>query len=165
MGQRPNLQKPGASPLERIALSSILVHLVFSTKNREPWIRPAMESELFAYGTTVFKNAGCPTLAMDGMADHIHVLLNLARVKSIAEIVEELKTSTSKWIKTKGADFRGFHWQAGYGAFSVSQSKVADVVGYIQAQKEHHRGRSFQDEFRGLLERHKIAFDERYVWD
>jgi len=147
------------------SLSSILIHLMFSTKNREPWIRAAIESELFAYGTTVLKNAGCPTLAMNGTADHIHALLNLSRTKSMAQIVEELKTSTSKWIKTKGPDFRGFHWQAGYGAFSVSPSKVEDVIEYIRRQKEHHCGQSFQDEFRALLERHKISFDERYVWD
>ena len=84
---------------------------------------------------------------------------------SIAAIVEELKTSTSKWIKTKGTDFQGFHWQTGYAAFSVSQSNVDDVVDYIRDQKDHHRGQSFQDEMRTLLERHRIQFDERYVWD
>src|SRR5882672_9992839 len=104
------------------SLSSVLVHLVFSTRSREPWIRGSVESELHAYGTTVLKNAGCPTLALNGTADHVHALFNLSRVKSIAEIVEELKTSTSKWIKTKGPEFHEFHWQAGYGAFSVSQS-------------------------------------------
>ncbi len=143
----------------------MLVHLVFSTKNRQPWIRTDIEPELFAYGTTVLKNSSCPTLAMNGTADHVHALFNLSRVKSIADIVEELKTSTSKWIKTKGADFHGFHWQTGYGAFSVSQSKMDDVIQYIRRQKEHHRGQSFQDEFRAFLERHKIPFDERYVWD
>jgi REP element-mobilizing transposase RayT len=145
--------------------SAIFVHLVFSTKNREPWIRTPIESELYAYGTTVLKNAGCPTLAMNGMFDHIHTLVNLARVKSLAEIVQELKTSTSKWIKSKGANFRGFHWQSGYGAFSVSQSNVEDVIRYIDRQKTHHQRRSFQHEFRALLCKHGIAFDERYLWD
>ena len=147
------------------SLSSVLVHLVFSTKNREPWIRLPVESELFAYGTTVLKNAGCPPLAMNGTADHVHVLFDLSRVKSIAEVVEELKTSTSKWIKTKGPDFRGFHWQAGYGAFSVSQSSVEQVIDYIRQQKEHHSGRTFPDELRALMRKHGISFDERYVWD
>lgn len=147
------------------SLSSILVHLVFSTKNREPLIRGPVESELYAYGTTVLKNAGCPALAMNGTADHVHVLFNLSRVKTLAKVVEELKTSTSKWIKTKGPDYRGFHWQTGYGAFSVSPSIVDQVVHYIQAQKDHHSGRSFQDEFRALLGKHGIPFDERYVWD
>ena len=113
----------------------------------------------------MLKNADCPTLAMNGTADHIHALFSLSRVKTIVEVVEELKTSTSKWIKTKGPEVRGFHWQSGYGAFSVSQSNVEQVVHYIQQQKDHHRGRSFQDEFRALLRKHEISFDEGYLWD
>jgi putative transposase len=147
------------------SLSSVLVHLVFSTKNREPWLREAIESELYAYATTVLKNLGCPALAINGTADHVHALFHLSRTKTIAEVVEELKTSTSKWIKTKGGDLKGFHWQTGYSAFSVSQSYVAIVTDYIRRQKEHHARQSFQDEFRALLQRHEIAFDERYVWD
>jgi len=104
-------------------------------------------------------------LALNGTADHLHTLFYLSRVKSIAEIVEDLKTSTSKWIKTKGAEFRGFHWQAGYGAFSVSPSNSGQVIEYIAKQKDHHSGQSFQDEFRVLLSRHGVSFDERYVWD
>ena len=145
--------------------SAVFVHLVFSTKNREPLIRAPVESELYAYGTTVLKNAGCPALAMNGTADHVHVLFDLSRVKTLAEVVEELKTSTSKWIKTKSPNFRGFHWQSGYGAFSVSQSNVEQVVHYIHRQKDHHRGRSFQEELRALLSKHHVAFDDRYVWD
>jgi REP-associated tyrosine transposase len=147
------------------SLSAILVHLVFGTKNREPWIRDDIQSELYAYGTTVLKNADCPALAMNGMVDHVHVLFKLSRVKTLAEVVEELKTSTSKWIKTKGAPFRGFHWQSGYGAFSVSQSSVDQVIEYIRRQKSHHRSRSFQDEFVALLKKHDVPFDQRYVWD
>src|SRR5262245_44877254 len=124
------------------SFSSVLVHVVFSTKNREPTIHPSVESELYAYATTVLKNADCPALAMNGMADQVHALFALSRVKSIAEVVEELKTSTSKWIKTKGPNFRGFHWQAGYGAFSVSQSNVDQVSEYVREQKHHHRERT-----------------------
>jgi REP element-mobilizing transposase RayT len=147
------------------SLSLVLVHLVFSTKNREPWIRPPVESELYAYGTTVLRNEGCAALAMNGTADHIHVLFHLSRVKTIADVVEVLKTSTSKWIKTKGPNFQGFHWQSGYGAFSVSQSGLERAIRYIQQQKDHHSGHSFQDEFRALLRKHEISFDEQYVWD
>ena len=147
------------------SFSSILVHLVFSTKNREPWIRAPIESQLHAYGTTVLKNAGCPALALNGMADHLHVLFRLSRTKTVAEVVEELKTSTSKWIKTLGPNFQGFHWQSGYGAFSVSQSNVASVIDYIRNQSEHHQGISFQDELRALLHKYEIAIDERYAWD
>jgi REP element-mobilizing transposase RayT len=138
---------------------------VFSTKPREPWIRDNLAHELHAYGTTVLRNLGCPALEMNGTADHVHVLFALSRVKTIAEVVEELKTSTSKWIKTKGEAFAGFHWQSGYSAFSVSQSNVEQVREYIQRQKEHHAARSYQDEVRALLTRHGVAFDERYVWD
>jgi putative transposase len=147
------------------SFSSILVHLVFSTKNREPWIRAPIESQLYAYATTVLKNADCPALAMNGMADHLHTLFRLSRTKTVAAVVEELKTSTSRWIKTTGVSFEGFHWQSGYGAFSVSQSNVASVVEYIRNQSDHHRGVSFQDELRALLRKHEIAIDERYAWD
>ena len=147
------------------SFSAVLVHLVFSTKNREPTIRNSIESELHAYSTTVLKNADCPTFAVNGMSDHLHALFALSRVKTIAQVVEELKTSTSKWIKTKGPDFRGFHWQSGYAAFSVSRSNFDQVSDYIREQKQHHRERSFQDEFRTLLTKHDISFDERYLWD
>jgi len=147
------------------SLTAVTIHLVFSTKNREPWLRTPLRSELYAYATTVLANDGCPVLAMNGTADHIHALLNLSRERTIADTVKELKVSTSKWIKTKGAPMRGFHWQVGYGAFSVSQSKVSQVVRYIQEQEAHHRGRSFQDELRALLRAHRVASDERYLWD
>jgi putative transposase len=147
------------------SLSAVLIHLVFSTKSREPWLRSPIDRELHAYGTTVLTNTKCPTLAMNGMADHVHVLFNLSREVALADVVKELKTSTSKWIKSKGPNFRDFHWQSGYGAFAVSQSNVAQVVEYIQQQEEHHRVRSFQDEFRALLRAHHLAFDERYLWD
>ncbi len=145
--------------------SSILIHLIVSTKHRERLIRQPVASELYADGTTVLKNAGYATLAMNGVADHIDVLFNLSRVKSIADVVEELKTSTSKWIKTKGRDYHGFHWQAGYAAFSVSRSSVEQVIQYIRDQENNHRQRSFQEELRALLARHEISFDERCVWD
>jgi REP element-mobilizing transposase RayT len=146
------------------SLSSALLRLVFSTRNRERWIRGPVESELHAYGTSVLQNAGCATLAFNGTEDRVHALFNLSRVRTIAGIVEELKKSTSKWIKTN-AGYEGFFWQGGYAAFSVSASNADAVVQYIQNQKEHHRQRSFQEELRTLLERHKIAFDERYLWD
>jgi putative transposase len=147
------------------SFSSLLVHLVFSTENREPWIRANIESELHAYGTTVLNNLDCQCIAFDGMADHVHTLFALSRTVTVASVVEKLKTSTSKWIKTKGTAFSGFHWQTGYAAFSVSRSTVDQVASYIRQQKEHHQGRSFQDELRALLQRHGVSFDERYMWD
>ena len=104
------------------SLSSILIHLVFSTKNREPFITPAIEAELHPYMATILRDHDSPSLIIDGTADHIHALFALSRKVTIADLVEELKTSSSKWIKTKGRVFRNFHWQRGYGAFSVGQS-------------------------------------------
>ncbi len=107
------------------SLSSILTHLVFSTKRREPFITPAIETELHPYLATIFRALKSPSLCIDGTADHVHVLFSLARVITIADLVEEAKTESSKWIKTKGREFRNFHWQKGYGAFSIGQSNTA----------------------------------------
>ncbi|HEX6190503.1 MAG TPA: IS200/IS605 family transposase [Pyrinomonadaceae bacterium] len=147
------------------SLSSILVHLVFSTKNREPFITPAIESELHPYMATVLRELKSPSLAINGTSDHVHVLFSLARVVTIADLVEELKTSTSKWIKTKGNEFRKFHWQRGYGAFSIGQSNVEILKRYIRNQKARHRRVTFQDEYRKFLSAYGIDYDERYVWD
>jgi REP element-mobilizing transposase RayT len=147
------------------SLSSVLVHLIFSTKNREPFITPQIETELYPYLATIFREQKSPTLAIGGVSDHLHVLFSLARVVTIAELVEEIKTNTSKWIKTKGQVFRNFHWQKGYGAFSVGRSEVGAVKQYIQSQKEHHRLVTFQDEYREFLKEFNVPFDERYVWD
>ena len=147
------------------SLSSILIHLVFSTKNREPFITPAIETELHPYLATIFRALKSPSLCIDGTADHVHVLFSLARVITIADLVEEAKTESSKWIKTKGREFRNFHWQKGYGAFSIGQSNVASLKRYIHGQKQHHQRVSFQDEYRKFLKAYAIDYDERYVWD
>ncbi len=147
------------------SLSRILVHLVFSTKNREPVITPAVQTELHPYLAGVLDNIDCPSLQVGGVADHVHLFFGLSRKRTIAEIVEKLKTSSSKWIKGKDAGLADFHWQSGYGAFSVSQSDADAVVTYIQKQALHHRKMTFQEEYRRLLERYGVAFDERYVWD
>lgn len=147
------------------SLSSILVHLVFSTKNREPFITPAVETELHPYMAKVFRELKSPSLAIDGTADHVHILFSLARIITIADAVEEVKTNTSKWIKTKGREFRNFHWQRGYGAFSIGQSNVETLKRYIRRQKEPHRRVTFQDEYRKFLKAYGIDYDENYVWD
>jgi putative transposase len=147
------------------SLSSILIHLVFSTKNREPLITPAIEPELHPYMATIFRAHKSPTLIIDGTRDHVHTLFALGRTITIADLVEEVKTGSSSWIKTKGTEFRNFHWQKGYGGFSIGQSNVAALKRYIRDQKHHHRRVSFQDEYRDFLKRYEIEFDERYVWD
>ena len=147
------------------SLSSILIHLVFSTKNREPFITPSIETELHPYMAAVLREIKSPSLAIDGTNDHVHILLSLARTVSVAELVEELKTSTSKWIKTKGWEFRNFHWQKGYGSFSIGQSNVEELRKYIRNQKAHHRRVTFQDEYRKFLRAYGIDYNEEYVWD
>ena len=147
------------------SLSRILVHLVFSTKNRESVLSAELQSELHPYLATTLDNMDCPSLRVGGVADHVHMLFGLSRTKTIAEIVETVKTTSSKWLKSKDARLASFHWQSGYAAFSVSQSDADQVVAYIANQAEHHRKRTFQEEYRLLLEKYQVAFDERYVWD
>lgn len=147
------------------SLSSILIHLIFSTKHREPFITAEIESELHPYMAKIFRELKSPSLTIGGTYDHIHILFSLGRVIAIADLVEEVKTNTSKWIKTKGPEFKNFHWQSGYGAFSIGQSSVAAVKRYIRNQKEHHRRITFQDEYRKFLKAYKVDYDERFVWE
>ena len=147
------------------SLSSILIHLIFSTKNREPFLTPEIDAEIYPYMASIFRAMNSPALIINGTSDHIHTLFSLSRVTTIADIVEEVKSESSKWIKTKGKRFRRFHWQSGYGAFSIGQSQVPAVKRYITRQKEHHRRVSFQEEYRKFLKVYEVKFDERYVWD
>ncbi len=147
------------------SLSSILIHLIFSTKNREPLITPVIEKELHPYIAKIFRALKSPSLAIDGTTDHVHILFSLSRVIKIADLIEEVKTESSEWIKTKGPDFRNFHWQKGYGAFSIGQSQVPILKRYIARQKLHHQRVTFQDEYRKFLKTYGIDYDERYVWD
>ena len=147
------------------SLSSLLTHLVFSTKNREQWLKGDVASEIHPYLAGVLNNIDCHSIQVGGVSDHVHLFCRLSRTKSVAEVVETVKTSSSKWIKTKGREFAGFHWQSGYGAFSVSRSDSDAVIAYIRNQPEHHRKVSFQEEYRHFLVRYQIPYDERYVWD
>src|SRR6267154_4283081 len=147
------------------SLSAILIHLVFSTKNREPLITPAIETELHPYMAKIFRELKSPSLTIDGTSDHLHILFSLGRVIKVADLVEEVKTESSKWIKTKGREFRNLHWQKGYGAFSIGQANVMALKRYILGQKVHHRRITFQDEYREFLKLYEVDYDERYVWD
>lgn len=147
------------------SLANILVHLVFSTKDRMPLIDAGIERELYPYISAVLGTNESPMISIGGTSDHLHLLFNLSRKKSIADIVESVKADSSKWIKTKGAEYRGFYWQSGYGAFSFSPNDYKRVIGYISDQKNHHVKRSFQEEYRELLKRSGTEYDERYVWD
>ena len=148
------------------SLASVYLHVVFSTKHRQPFLKsPAIRKELYAYMATVLHEFECPALLINGVEDHIHILNALSRNLAVKKMIEQVKTSTSKWIKGKGAAYRGFYWQAGYGVFSVSESKKEDVLRYIENQEQHHKRQTFQDEFRKMCERHGLSIDERYVWD
>jgi REP element-mobilizing transposase RayT len=148
------------------SLAKILVHTVFSTKDRHPFLRdPALREETHRYLGGILTHLDCQPVIIGGVEDHVHALHTLSRTASIAEVVKEMKRGSSLWLKTKSAHVADFEWQAGYGAFSIGQSQVDDVHAYIATQEAHHRKISFQDEVRALLTRYKVDFDERYVWD
>jgi putative transposase len=147
------------------SLSSILVHLIFATKGREPFIIQRIEPELHAYLAAVSREFDSPALAINGTINHVHMLCALSRKVTVADLVEETKKRSSKWIKTKGPEFRNFRWQAGYGAFSIGRSNVAALKRYIAGQKEHHRRKSFEEEYETFLQKYGVEYDEKYVWD
>jgi putative transposase len=148
------------------SLARILVHIVFSTKNRYPFLTDtSIRSEMHAYLGGTCNELECQVLTVGGVADHVHILCALSRNLSIAKLVCDIKRSSSKWIKTKGRMLTKFGWQNGYGVFSVGQSDVERVRQYIVGQEEHHRKRTFQGEYRVFLEEHEVTYDERYIWD
>lgn len=148
------------------SLSNVLLHVVFSTKHRRPFLcRPELRDVMTGYLVGTLRNLQCPSVVTTVVDDHVHILCNLHRTITIAQLVEKIKTSSSARIKEEHSSLDRFHWQSGDGAFSVSQSNVGPVVKYIQNQEQHHRTRTFQEEFRLLLDRHGIEYDESYVWD
>lgn len=147
------------------SLAQILVHVVFSTKNREPVLDDSIHVELHAYLGGIVKNLNGALLSAGSVADHIHLLISHPRTCSPADLIQEIKTGSSKWLKTRGPRYASFYWQNGYSIFSVSASHRLAVEAYIENQPEHHRKVSFQDEYRTLLQKYGIEYDERYVWD
>ena len=147
------------------SLSKVYVHIVFSTKNRKNLIDENIEASLHEYLGGICKGLGCNPVRIGGYLDHIHVLCLLSRKVTQMKLVEELKKQSSKWIKTKGINYSHFYWQNGYGIFSVNYTKTETVIDYIERQHEHHKHKSFQDEFRAFLIKYNIEYDERYVWD
>jgi putative transposase len=146
------------------SLSHVLVHIIFSTKNRAAFLQsPDLRSEVHAYLVGTLRALDCEPFRVGGVGDHIHILTALSRKTSLAELVKNLKTSSTKMVSNKVQN--NFGWQTGYGAFSVSESAKEPVISYIANQETHHRSMTFQEEYRRLLERHNIRFDERYVWD
>jgi putative transposase len=147
------------------SLFKVIVHIVFSTKNRIEMITPEIDSALYGYIHGIVENNTSKLIVGGGTADHIHLLVSLGKMTSVPHLIGDIKRDSSGWIKKKGNEFRNFYWQNGYGAFSVGWSQVPAVVEYIKNQKEHHEKQSFQNEFRMLLNKYEIEYDERYVWD
>ncbi|MGB6222090.1 IS200/IS605 family transposase [Haloferula sp.] len=148
------------------SLSAVYLHLVFSTKDRRPFLsNPEVRHEMHAYLGGISRELHCPPLVAGGVEDHVHLLARHARTITQADWVKELKRSSSLWIKQREPTLGDFAWQTGYGLFSVSPSMLETVEHYIANQEEHHRKLSFQDEFRMMLRKHRIDWDERYVWD
>jgi putative transposase len=141
------------------------VHVVFSTKHRIPVIHPPYNSELYSYLGGICNNLESQVIRIGGYTDHVHILCMLSKKIALSKLLEELKSSSSKWMKKKDPILTNFYWQDGYGAFSVNPAEVDIVIAYIDNQYEHHRKRTFQQEFRAVLKKYKVEYDERYVWD
>ncbi len=148
------------------SLSRVILHSVFSTKNRFPYFEDkTFRAEVHAYLGGCAKSLECLPIQIGGVSDHVHLLTTLPRTLCIADLIKEVKRVSTNWIQKSGAGWAHFHWQAGYATFPVSESKVPKAVRYIEDQEEHHRVTTFQDEYRALLRKHGQKWDEAYVWD
>jgi putative transposase len=147
------------------SFTNVLLHIVFSTKDRERTIPPEFAAELYAYLGGIARGEGGQLTAAGGTADHVHLLVLAPKERSLADLVRRLKGNSSHWVNEKGKLPTRFAWQRGYGAFSVSESAREQVAAYIADQAEHHRRRTFQEEFVAFLRKHNIRFDPRYIWD
>jgi REP element-mobilizing transposase RayT len=147
------------------SLSKVFIHLIFSTKDRESWLDQTIRAALHAYLATVTRDLGAEAFRVGGTADHVHLAATLPRTLTQADMAKQIKTSSTHWLKRQKKNFAGFAWQRGYGVFSIGKSQLPALIRYIENQEEHHRRRSFQSEFRTILKRYDVEFDERYVWD
>jgi REP element-mobilizing transposase RayT len=145
-------------------LVCLRVHVIFSTKDRRPMISPEVEPELYAYMAGTAKNLDSPCLAAGGTSNHVHLLISQSKNIALSHLMEEIKKSSSKWIKTKASSLRSFGWQDGYGAFTIGRSQVEALQRYIAAQKERHKKQSFEEELVRLLNKYGVQYDERYIW-
>jgi REP element-mobilizing transposase RayT len=147
------------------SLTRIYAHLIFSTKNRKPFLDEAIRSRVHAYLATVIRDMDSPWVVVGGVADHVHALFDIGKMVAPANFVERVKRESSKFVKTLGSDYSKFYWQRGYGMFSVSPKDRDEAEHYVRNQEEHHQRRTFQEEYRTMLKQYGIDFDERYVWD
>lgn len=148
------------------SLAQIYLHVVFSTKNRAPYLyHTSAREEIHAYLGGACRNLGSPPIIVGGVADHVHVLCRLGKVIRVSDFVRDVKRESSKWVKEQSADLVSFYWQNGYGAFSVGPEHLDALSAYIAGQDAHHRSETFQTEYRRFLREYRIDYDERYVWD
>jgi REP element-mobilizing transposase RayT len=147
------------------SLAYVIVHLVFSTKDRKPLLEKSIRPKLHAYLASIVRNTDCECYRVGGTADHVHLAIRLSRTTTISNLIEELKISSSKWLKIQSPKLGSFAWQRGYGAFSVRPMDRKKVIAYIDKQEIHHRTQTFQEEFRTFLEKYGIAYDDCHVWD
>jgi REP element-mobilizing transposase RayT len=145
-------------------LVCLRVHVVFSTKDRLPMITPEVEPELYAYLGGTMRNLDSHCLAAGGTSNHVHLLISLSKNMALSRLMEEIKKSSSKWIKTKGTALQTFGWQDGYGAFTIGESQVEAVQHYIAGQKGRHKKQTFEQELVALLTRYRVPYDDRYLW-
>lgn len=143
--------------------SALFFHLVFSTKNRKPWISPDIEARVWAYVGGIARSRGLVAIQIGGIDDHLHTLIMAKPIHSPSEIAKWLKTESSKWIHTEFGNMRSFEWQDGYGVFTVSKSNVAAVVEYIKAQRKHHQGETFDVEYERMMKLHDVEYDTEYL--
>ena len=148
------------------SLVQIYLHIIFSTKERIPFLKTKdVRNATHAYLAGICKNLNSPTLLVGGTEDHVHILCRQSKNGTLSDLLRDLKRESSKWIKTKGRGLEEFHWQSGYGAFSVSPTNVDELRQYIANQEDHHRTETFQDEFRRICRKYGVDIDERYAWD
>ena len=144
--------------------TSLHYHIVFSTKNRHPWIHTEFEQRIWEYLGGIARQNDMKAIQIGGIEDHVHVVLGAPPTLSVSKVAQLLKGGSSKWIHETFPALAGFEWQDGYGAFSLSKSQLPEVIEYVANQREHHRVRTFQEEYRAFLERHGVEYDERYLW-
>ena len=147
------------------SLTQIYLHIIYSTKYRKPLIKEDVKEELYNYTGGICKELECYPVKVGGYYDHLHILCALSKKITVMKLLEEMKKSSSKWIKTKGEAYKEFYWQDGYAAFSVNPSQIQVVCDYIERQYEHHRKKTFQEECRAFFKKYKVPYEEKYVWD
>jgi len=147
------------------SLTRLYAHLIFSTKNRQPFLDEGIRPRVHAYLATIIRGLDSKWVVVGGVADHVHILFDMGKMHAPVEFVEQVKRESSKFVKTLGDKYEKFYWQRGYGMFSVGPTHRDESEAYVRGQEEHHRTKTFQEEFRTLLEQYGIVYDEQYVWD